>query len=334
MNNKYIFSFLAIAILFLIAPVSLISARTNSGQYKGKPGPFQVATIKYDWHDAARNRDIPVKIYYPKTGNGPFPVIIFSHGLGGSRDSYPYLGEHWASYGYVSVHVQHPGSDTAVWKGVDNPRKSMKRAIANPKNAIDRPKDISYAIDQMEKLNVTNSPLKGRLDLKNIGVAGHSFGSHTTLLIAGELIIAFKKEISYVDPRVKAVIAMSPTSTRKTNLDEIFGKIKIPVFYMTGTKDLSPINDTQASERRIPFDHINGVDQYLLILKDGDHMVFAGIQRLKGGENDKLYQDLILQSSTAFWDAYLKNVPTAKSWLTNGSFEKEIDGNGTLEKKE
>jgi len=66
------------------------------------------------WHDANRDRDVPVKIYSPKSGNGPFPVIIFSHGLVGSREGYEYLGRHWASRGYVSVHLQHYGSDDDV----------------------------------------------------------------------------------------------------------------------------------------------------------------------------------------------------------------------------
>src|SRR5581483_4684895 len=77
-----------------------------------------VEAVRYDWVDAKRHRDVPVKIYYPKTGDGPFPVIVFSHGLGGSREGYEYLGNYWASHGYVSVHLQHLGSDDSVWKGL------------------------------------------------------------------------------------------------------------------------------------------------------------------------------------------------------------------------
>ena len=57
----------------------------------------------------------------PATNAAPCPVIIFSHGLGGSRDGYEYLGRHWASHGYVSVHSTHIGSDTSALKGTLRP---------------------------------------------------------------------------------------------------------------------------------------------------------------------------------------------------------------------
>jgi len=72
-----------------------------------------VLTKREIWHDAARSRDLPVKLYFPIEGAGPFPVIIFSHGVGGSREAFTYLGETWASHGYVAVFLQHPGTDEA-----------------------------------------------------------------------------------------------------------------------------------------------------------------------------------------------------------------------------
>src|SRR4051812_39599848 len=82
------------------------------------PGTFAVETLKLEWRDAKRQRDVPAKIYFPKDATGACPLIVFSHGLGGTRDGYEYLGRYWASHGYVSVHVQHLGSDDAVWRGV------------------------------------------------------------------------------------------------------------------------------------------------------------------------------------------------------------------------
>jgi predicted dienelactone hydrolase len=68
--------------------------------------------------DVSRDRKVPVKVYLPAT-KLPQAVVIFSHGLGGSRENSAYLGEHWAAHGYVAVFVQHAGSDEAVWKGVE-----------------------------------------------------------------------------------------------------------------------------------------------------------------------------------------------------------------------
>ena len=70
-------------------------------------------------HDATRNRDLPVRVYLP-TNTTPEPVVLFSHGLGGTRAGSVFLGEHWAARGYVAVFLQHPGSDDSVWKGIIN----------------------------------------------------------------------------------------------------------------------------------------------------------------------------------------------------------------------
>ena len=76
--------------------------------------------------DAARQRDIPIRIYLP-TNSAPEPVVLFSHGLGGNREGSRFLGEHWAARGYVAVFPQHPGSDDSIWKG-----KSVKEMIDDP----------------------------------------------------------------------------------------------------------------------------------------------------------------------------------------------------------
>jgi predicted dienelactone hydrolase len=296
------------------------------------PGPFTVATVVYDWTDASRNRPVPVKIYYPKTGKGPFPVIIFSHGLGGTRESYEYLGRHWASHGYVSVHVQHLGSDDEVWRGSARPGRDMFRAAANPQNALARPLDVSFALDQMEKLNRTVSPFRGRLDFDRVGMAGHSFGAWTTLVIAGQGLAG--GGLSLADPRVKAAIEMSAPVPRKgQDLDRAYGGIKIPVFHMTGTLDDSPIGDTTAEERRIPFDHIHGVDQYLVTFEGGDHMIFSGRARRPAHPKDALFQDRIRAGSVAFWDAYLRGDAGARDWLARGGYTALLGKDGRLEQK-
>jgi len=43
-------------------------------------------------HDTARNRDIPVRVYFPPNDK-PAPIVLFSHGLGGPREGSKFLGE-------------------------------------------------------------------------------------------------------------------------------------------------------------------------------------------------------------------------------------------------
>jgi len=307
--------------------------------YKLAGGPFKVETALFDWTDAKRGRVVPVKIYIPADAPTPAPLIVFSHGLGGSREGYAYLGSHWASHGLISLHIQHSGSDEEVWRDQTRPLQSMKRAAADPKNALYRAQDVRFVIDQMERLNREEGGFKNAVDLDKIGVAGHSFGAHTTLVAVGELfILPGGKEIGFADSRIKAAVPMSaPVPRKRETLDRAFGKIAVPSLHMTGTLDHSPIGETTAPDRRLPFDHIHGADQYLVVFEGGDHMIFSGRSRSAAaagrGAKDALFQDLIRKSTTAFWDAYLRGDAAAKAWLADGGFADALGSNGTLEKK-
>ena len=51
------------------------------------------------------------ELFYPNVA-GKFPVVVFSHGAGGSQNCCDGLTRHWASYGYVTVQPTH--DDSAV----------------------------------------------------------------------------------------------------------------------------------------------------------------------------------------------------------------------------
>jgi hypothetical protein len=138
----------------------------------------------------------------------------------------------------------------------------------------------------------------------------------------------------FLDPRVKAAMPMSaPVPGLKSRLDQAFGSIKMPCCHMTGTRDSSPIGDTKPEERRLPFDHIHGGDQFLVTFKDGDHMIFSGRGRLIGGAKDATFQSEIRMISTAFWDAYLKDDVRTKAWLTGDGGSAALGSDAVLEKK-
>lgn len=295
----------------------------------------EIKHLKTGWHDSARNRDVPVKIYFPATA-GKYPVIIFSHGLGGTCEGYAYLGEHWAENGYISVHIQHKGSDDEVWKDKPESMESMRKAAKDLASILNRPKDVSFAIDQIAKLNKDEkSELAGKCDMDRVGVVGHSFGAYTALASSGRMLVGpLGGKIDLSDPRIKACVSMSSPGSLKEKRNNSYASYSVPCLHMTGTEDDSPVADTKAADRRIPFDSIGKSDQYLLTFNGGDHMIFSGRLRKTGAtDNDKVFQELIKQSTTQFWDAYLKESPDAKKWLADGEFEKAMGGKAVVEKK-
>jgi len=309
----------------IILVSSLFASLALAGNYQPSPGTNQIGIIRYEWHDPSRDRDVPVKIYYPKTGDGPFPVIIFSHGLGGSREGYAYLGEDWAAHGYVSVHLQHHGSDQGIFKNGSwlHLEETLHAAIENPTNSIDRAHDVSFAIDQLEKLN--HEPLfQNRLDLSHIGMAGHSFGAATTLVVSGERGPHFENGLS--DPRVKASIAMSPPLFSGLRFDAI----RIPVFVMTGTEDAG---FTRSTDRRTAFDKISSPGTCLVNFDGANHMTFS--DRLQPGQaaKGKKFHPLILAATNAYWDAHLRDNADAREWLEQGGFAAILKDGGKFELK-
>ena len=90
------------------------------------------------------SREIPLRLYLPPKLVGPTPIVLFSHGLGGSREGNAYCGRHWASRGYVAVFLQHPGSDASIWQDVPREQRlEAMRGAANASNFVKRASDVS-----------------------------------------------------------------------------------------------------------------------------------------------------------------------------------------------
>jgi len=292
---------------------------------------YSVASEELQWFDAGRSRPAPVKIYYPSAGKGPFPVVLFSHGLGRSREDCAYLGTHWASRGYVSVFVEHAGSDEAVWRGKVQPKKHLKEAYENPATMRNRPLDMRFALDQLERLKRDCDPVALRLDFTRVGAAGYDLGAQTALALAGQVLPG---GIIDADHRICAVIAMSPAPPQgQVPLDIAYKYICVPCLYMTGSEDDGVIGSTKAYQRRIPFDNTFGADQYLAIFFGGDHMIYAGHIRQRESEKDARFQPLIRDASTLFWDAYLQEKPEAIVAMQGIGLNALLGPSASVEKK-
>lgn len=344
----------ALAALTVMSSGASVRANARAGETVSEA----VATDFQDWNDAKRNRTVPVKLYVPTAKqNGPSPVLIFSHGLGGSREAAQYLGEYLAAKGYICVHIQHPGSDTEVARnaimsdkgalkgglrgirsGLGKSQFSGVRAelskAANGQNLILRVQDVSFVIDELERRNKTDPLLAGRLDLSKIAVAGHSFGAGTALAICGQNYGTAAHPKTATDPRVKAGIYLSaPVNLHGRTLSEVYSTVKVPGIVMTGTEDNSPIGNTSAADRRIPFDGISAPHQYLVNFTGGDHAIFGGRSFRAKKSGDEGFHQQINQMVGAFLDAYLRSDKDAKAWLDGNGAKDYFAKSATFERK-
>lgn len=275
--------------------------------------------VRYEtWRDAKRNRDVPLKIVAPSTGAAPLPVVLFSHGLGGSVEGGKLWGEHWARHGYIVIHEQHPGSDEAVWKSAARAQRrvAMKQA-GNAANLLLRMQDTRFVIDEVLRRKAAGEERWKRADTARIGMSGHSFGAHTTLGVTGQSFPAANVAAA-PDPRIKAAIAFSPKGNRRAGpLDAQFAGIRMPMLSFTGSRDGDVIGDgTQPADRVLPYENMPAPDKYLAWFDGGDHGVFGGGGgRNKSGPRDPEIQGDVKAISLAFWDAYLKDDAAARDWL-------------------
>jgi predicted dienelactone hydrolase len=284
---------------------------------------FSATHLDLTVHDGARGRDIPIRIYLPAM-TGAEPVVLFSHGLGGSRAGNVFMGEHWSARGYVAVFVQHTGSDESVWENVPplERMRAMKQA-ASLDNFVLRVQDIPAVLDQLEIWNSDKTNvLFGRLNLKEVGMSGHSFGAITTEAVSGENLPLTGKE--FTDPRIKAAIAFSPSPPHTGDPAMAFGAVEIPWMLMTGTEDVAPIGDIDVPSRLKVYPALHGAPKYQVVLFDAEHSAFTD-RPLPGDHEPRNpnHHRVMLALTTAFWDAYLRGDTNALAWL-NGTGPRSV----------
>jgi predicted dienelactone hydrolase len=312
------FSFFASCLMAAGLPLTLAVAgevRANSYDPLAVDPASRPAHVDLTVHDAARDRDMPLRVYLP-TNTAPAPVVLFSHGLGGSRAGSVFLGEHWAARGYVAVFLQHPGSDGSVWK--DEPvlrRLQAMNQAASLDNFLLRVQDVPAVLNQLEIWTAEKTNLlAGRLDMKKVGMSGHSFGAVTTEAVSGESLPVGGQR--FIDPRIQAAIAFSPSIPKTGSAATAFGSVKIPWMLMTGTKDVAPIGGADVASRLAVYPALHGAPKYEVVLHNGEHSVFTD-RALPGDREPRNpnHHRVILALSTAFWDAYLRGDAGALAWL-------------------
>ncbi|MCU0550123.1 MAG: alpha/beta hydrolase [Leptolyngbya sp. Prado105] len=296
-----------------------------------------------------RERVFPVDVYLPIARRQALPrlipVVVISHGLGSDRGTFRYLAEHLASHGFAVAIPEHPGSNAKQLQALVD---GTANEVTSPSEFIDRPLDIRFVLDELER-KTTSNPQYSRLNVKQVGVLGQSFGGYTAMALAGAPInftqlqqscrpeavdrtlnlslllqcrAAALPAINYNlgDPRVKAIIAINPISS------SVFGQasvsqIRTPTMILAGNADtIAPALPEQIQ----PFTWLQTNDRYLGVIEQGTHFSNLGQGNDEGvpvppeviGPNPAIARRYTNALSLAFFQTYINNQANYRPYIS------------------
>ena len=278
--------------LLLIALLTLATAHAQSTARVGLVTRVVHPTVSRNWR-GAEHKELRCTIWYPaidtaietKQFIGPpetplfeagtatphadfppslrkLPMIVLSHGSGGSALQMAWLGTQLARAGFIAVAVDHPGNNANEPYTAEGFLLWWERAT-----------DLTEVVDAM----LADPELNGHIDLTRIGAAGFSIGGYNVMELAGattdvsilydqcrqhpETAVCHVPEMkdmgspdqmlqvvrktsreslarsadSFRDERVRAVFAIAPFGEAFTQ--DSLHAIRIPVYLVAGKDD-------------------------------------------------------------------------------------------------
>jgi predicted dienelactone hydrolase len=313
------------------------------------PGGFSWSKQTLKLTDRRRHRTFVADLYLPTPDSRLFPVIVISHGLGSDRTSFIYLAEQLASYGFAVAVPEHPGSNAEQLRLLFS---GQAAEVAEPNEFINRPLDVKYLLDELERLNAAHP--SWRLNVQQVGIIGQSFGGYTALALAGaslnfnqlrrdcdrpkdvwnlSLLLQCRAlalpltQYNLQDRRVKTAIAINPFTS------SIFGelglkKIQLPVAIVSSSADtIAPA----LPEQIIPFAWLTTPQKYLVSIDRATHFSTIGesvsdsdpipLPAQVIGPNPAIARRYISVLSVAFMKTYLAKNPLYRPYLNSSYIE-------------
>jgi len=287
----------------------------DQGKFVSKIDPTAPGS-QYVWEktlkleDQQRERTIKVDLHWARNSHGP--LVVFSHGYGSDRKFLTYLARHLASHGISVASVEHPNSNY-TW--ID--RSSVGEQVGDILPAsefIDRPQDISFALDRITQISRKSASLRGKFNTKQVSVIGHSLGGYTALVLAGgkldlEALRQFCKnrspflqspadwfqcaaaalpdnKVELQDERVVQVIAFNTVTGHLFGKDGL-AQVTTPTLIFTGTEDFI----TPSLNHQLRAFAQLGSSKYLVSAIGGTHLSVTD----QGNLNDALARSTLVK---------------------------------------
>ena len=301
--------FLAFGIGASLAPAGYATGTVSEvGQLEARPSG--TSSVETDLRRPRQADPLRIRITYPRA-RGRYPLIVFSHGAGGSGDNYQDLTRFWSEHGYVVVQPTHLDSRKALGR---MPRREELSRWG------ERASDIRLILDSIQPIERVLGPTR-RVDTTRVGVGGHSLGAQTAQLIGG---VRPGGATPYAgqdlaDNRADAILVLSGQGAGREFDEQSWVGAVLPMLVITGTNDESASAGRDSTWRREPFDRAPPGGKHLLFIKDAYHG-FGGISgaRLPGpnaGPPNEAHVRIVQTATLRFWDAYLKNDPAARRFF-------------------
>lgn len=313
------------------------------------PGPEAVKQKSLLLEDSQRDRQIPLDLYWSQNSRGP--LVVMSHGFGSNRKFLIYLARHLASHGLTVAALDHPGSNADLLYGQTSKLSKptlTEKSLLSAQEFVDRPKDVSFLLNQLKKLNRQPGALQGKLHTESVTVLGHSLGGTTALSLAGGTIDlnhlrracklknpveqAFAnwfqcsatelpgRQLNFRDRRVTQIIAINPL------VGDMFGtqglrQVAVPTLMVSGTDDV--VTPALANQLQ-PFTQLPQ-PKYLLTAIGGTHLSISDPTTVNGkwtltkeqtGPTAEPLRELLKGTSLAFISQQTPAATLYKPFLT------------------
>jgi len=300
-------------------------------------------------HDAARDREVVLTVRMPAAEEArALPMVIFSHGAGGSGDAFVRLSVLLAERGFVVVHPWHSDSLELARRrgepGIDSQRDL--RQLIERVDVVDRLADIRFILSNTERIGAAVDRADV-IDAARVGLAGHSAGAMTTQMAAGVTFFPVRGSGAPTRTPIRtpvdgisafAVISgqgIGSDRGRYRRTEESWKACDRPMLVITGSRDEVSISPETPQSRRHPFEYAPADGRkYLAFIDGATHSAFQGPSsrprmRAQDPANAAWIGEITAAMVAALMEAWVMDDAAAQSWLQSGAV-REIPG-GELE---